>query len=112
MLRAGNTVGDERDGVPVPMEPHWKVTINKQKSSCDYDYGISALTVAAESVVKKGRCREHREKELGGGRGPSCQGWEGLRETCGISEKEKEDKVFAMPERVELGELSPSRTSV
>ena len=41
-----------------------------------------------------------------GGRALVCQGQEGLRETRG---RGKEDKVFAKPERAELGELSSLR---
>lgn len=36
MLGAGDIAGEERDGVLDPRKPQWKVTVNKQKSSCAY----------------------------------------------------------------------------
>ena len=44
MLGAGNTAGDERERwILCPMELQWKMVVNKQKSSYNYEYGVNDL---------------------------------------------------------------------
>lgn len=66
MLGAGDIAGDERDGVPDPRKPQWKMTVNKQKSSCDYGEGVNDLTIVAGSVMKKCRCPEQKSRSRAG----------------------------------------------
>lgn len=52
MLGAGKIAEDERSVVPTLLEPQCKMTVDKQKSSYNYDYGINDLTIVAGSIMK------------------------------------------------------------